>query len=84
MFIDYPLDSTNFHTVKSPAVLQPDWVKPELGNLIITLNMNMLMFISITSVEEKSILANSEYRWHLFIIRQSPLSPNGSHQLRGG
>jgi len=44
---------------KSSAPLQPDRVKPKLGNLIITFNMNMERFILIPCIKEKTIWPDS-------------------------
>jgi hypothetical protein len=43
-----PTDSGDISPVKTPATLQPDWVKPEFGDFIVTLNVNM----------------DRLYRWH--------------------
>ena len=49
------VDSTNFYSTKSSTTLQPDRVKPEFGNFVITLNMDMLRFVPITCIKEKPI-----------------------------
>ncbi len=59
------LDSTNLRPGKPTAALQPDWVELELRDLVATLNVNMLGFISISRVEEETIWTDSQYRWHL-------------------
>jgi len=55
IFINNFVDSTNFYPAKSAATLQPDRIKPEFGNLIIALNMDMLKLILISCIKEKSI-----------------------------
>jgi len=52
IFINNFVDSTNFYPAKSAATLQPDRIKPEFGNLIIALNMDMLKLILISCIKE--------------------------------
>lgn len=63
--VDKLLDTANFCPGKAATTLQPTRVKPELRDVIITLNVNMWRFILIPRIEEKTIWSDSEYRWHL-------------------
>jgi hypothetical protein len=57
----YPIDLL---PVKAAARLKPHRIEPEFGYMIITLNMNVGRLLTITCVKEKSVRANSAYRWH--------------------
>jgi len=48
-------DSINLCPAKSPTCFQSDRIKPKLGDVIITLHMNMLEFVPIACVEKESI-----------------------------
>lgn len=62
--IDKLLNTANFRPRKTTATLQPTRVKPELRDVIVTLDVNMWGFIPIPRIEEETIWSDSEYRWH--------------------
>ena len=45
------LDAIDFATAKPAAALQPHWIEPELGYLVVAFNVNMFGFVAITGVE---------------------------------
>jgi hypothetical protein len=49
---------------ESAAFLQPDRVKPKLGNLVPVLNVDMNRFIAVARVEEEAVRTNSGHCWH--------------------
>jgi hypothetical protein len=68
MIPDDFVDSTEFCPSKPTASLQPDRVEPELRDLVLTLDVNMLRFVSIAGVEEQSVRAHPEYCRHLLVV----------------
>jgi hypothetical protein len=44
---------------KSPAALQPDWIKPKFCDFVIALDMNMIRLIPVASIEKEAERANS-------------------------
>lgn len=58
------VDSTELRSSKATASLQPDRIEPELRDLVLTLDVNMLRFVAIARVEEQSVRAYPEYGWH--------------------
>ena len=64
MIPDDFVDSTKFCPSKPTASLQSDRVEPELRDLVLTLDVNMLWFVAIARVEEQSVRAYPEYCWH--------------------
>lgn len=68
MIPDDFVDSTELCSSKATASLQPDRIEPELSDLVLTLNVNMLRFVAIARVEEQSIRAHPEYRRHLLVV----------------
>jgi hypothetical protein len=64
MLLDEPLYPIDLLPVKAAARLKPHRIEPEFGYMIITLNMNVGRLLTITCVKEKSVRANSAYRWH--------------------
>ena len=54
-----------------PTSLQSDRIKPELGDLVLTLDVDVLRFIAIASVEEQSIRTYPEYRRHVLFVSTS-------------
>jgi hypothetical protein len=57
-------DAIDFATAKTAAALQSHRGEPELGYLIIALNMDMFGFVAITGVEIAPIRSNSQDGWH--------------------
>jgi len=53
VFADEFLDSTDLCSRKSAAALQPDWIKPELCNFVVPLNVTMLGLIAIPCEKKK-------------------------------
>ncbi len=74
MIPDDFVDSTEFCSIEATASLQPDRIEPELGDLVLTLDVNVLRFIAIAGVKEQSIRAYSEYCWHLFFVSNCSLA----------
>ena len=60
--------STEFCSIKPNTFLQPDWIEPEPGDLVLALDVNVLRFIAIAGVEEQSVRAYPEYCWHLLFV----------------
>lgn len=65
MFVDHFLNPGDFRPVKPAAALQSDRIKPKLGDLVISFNMNVLRFVPITRIKEKPVWPNSQDGWHL-------------------
>lgn len=74
MIPDDFVDSTEFCSIKATASLQPDRIEPELGDLVLTLDVNVLRFIAIAGVKEQSIRAYPEYCWHLPFVSNCSLA----------
>ena len=74
MIPDDFVDSTEFCSIKATASLQPDRIEPELGDLVLTLDVNVLRFIAIAGVKEQSIRAYPEYCRHLFFVSNCSLA----------
>jgi hypothetical protein len=74
MIPDDFVNSTEFCPIKATASLQPDRIEPELGDLVLTLDVNVLRFITIAGVEEQSIRAYPEYCRHLFFVSNCSLA----------
>lgn len=68
MIPDDFVDSTEFCSSKAITSLQPDRIEPELGDLILPLDVNVLRFIAIAGVEEQSVRAYPKYCWHLLFV----------------
>ena len=64
MICDNAMNSGYLCPAKSPASLEPNWIKPEFRYLIITLDMHVLRLIAITRIEKEPIRANSQYSRH--------------------
>jgi len=64
ILFNYTLESADFQPVKTAAFLQSDRAQPKLGNIVITLDVNMGRFGSISRIEEETVRAASENRWH--------------------
>jgi len=56
---------------KTAAALQSHWIKPELGNPIVALNMAMFRLVAIPGIEEESIRSDSQDSWHRLLISAS-------------
>jgi hypothetical protein len=65
MIPDDFVDSTELCPIKATASLQPDRIEPQLGDLVLTLDVNVLRFIAIACVKEQSVRTYPEYRWHV-------------------
>ena len=74
MIPDDFVDSTEFCSIEATASLQPDRIEPELGDLVLTLDVNVLRFIAIAGVKEQSIRAYPEYCWHLLFVSNCSLA----------
>lgn len=68
------VDSTEFCSIEATASLQPDRIEPELGDLVLTLDVNVLRFIAIAGVKEQSIRAYPEYCRHFFFVSNCSLA----------
>ena len=68
MIPDDFVNSTEFCPIKATASLQPDRIEPEPGDLVLTLDVNVLRFIAIAGVEEQPVRPYPEYCWHLFFV----------------
>jgi len=53
------LDAIEFATAKTAAALQSHRIEPELGDLIVALNVDVFWFVAITGVEVEPIGTNS-------------------------
>jgi hypothetical protein len=54
------LDPVDLCSAESPAILKSDGIKPELGFIAFTLNVNMGRLITITRVTKEPIGADSQ------------------------
>jgi hypothetical protein len=81
VFADEFLDSTDLCSRKSAAALQPDWIKPELCNFVVPLNVTMLGLIAIPCVKEETIWTDSQYGRHLFQLHTNFFSLARSYQI---
>ena len=52
VFFDNLMNLADLRPVESAASLKPDRIKPELGNIIITLDVDVLRLIAITGVKK--------------------------------
>jgi len=59
------LDLVQLISVKTTTVLQPTGIKPELGHLIISIDMNMNGLIPISGIKEESIWPYPQNSRHL-------------------
>jgi len=64
MFTYKFVDSTNLPARKPSTPVQSDRVKPELCQLVLTLDMDMRGFITIPRIEEETIRPDPQNRWH--------------------
>ncbi len=81
VFADEFLDSTDLCSRKSAAALQPNWIKPELCNFVVPLNVTMLGLIAIPCVKEETIWTDSQYGRHLFQLHTNFFSIARSYQI---
>ncbi len=63
----YALQAVNLYTIKPPAKLELNRIKPEFGQLIIPFYMDMWRLLSVSSIEKKPIRACSKYRGHFIM-----------------
>jgi hypothetical protein len=56
-----PFQSANLVAAESPALLESDRIKPELGSSIITFNVNVRRLVALTGVKEKPVWSKSQY-----------------------
>jgi len=56
---DKPLDSIQFASVETSTALKPDRVQPQLGSVVVTLNVNVRWFVAIASIEEESVRSDT-------------------------
>ncbi len=70
VFINDLADFAYFYAVKSSTTLQPNRVKPEFGNSVITFNMDMRGFRLISRIKEKTIwpILNAVGIYHYFPV----------------
>jgi len=59
------LNAPKLCTSNPVIALQSERIKPELYQLVVSLNVYMRRFITIPSVKEEPIWTDSEYGWHL-------------------
>ena len=57
MLFDEPLNPLDLDSPESTTALQPDWIEPELCEVVVTLHVGVWWFIAITSIEEEPIRA---------------------------
>jgi len=60
VFFDKFLYPTNFRAAKAAIKLKPHGSKPELGFVVVSFNMNVRGFITITRITEKAIRADTQ------------------------
>jgi hypothetical protein len=60
--------------LKPPLLCNLIRVEPELGDLVLTLDVDVLRFIAIAGVEEQSVRAYPEYCRHLFFVSNCSLA----------
>ena len=65
MLFDQLLNPLDLDSPESTTPLQPDWVEPELREVVVTLHVDMRWFIAVTSIEEEPIRAKSQRGWHV-------------------
>jgi len=59
VFFYYLMYAIDFFSGESAAAMQSDGYKPKFCHFIVSLNMDMLRLVPITSVKEKAIRTNS-------------------------
>jgi len=59
------LDAPKLCASKPCIALQAERIKPELGKLVVALNMDMGRFIAIPCIKEEAIWTDSQCSWHL-------------------
>ena len=57
-------DASNIGSTEPSACLQSHGFKPELRQVIVALNVNVLRLIPVTGVKEESLRSNPQYRRH--------------------
>ena len=65
VFLYNPLNAPQLGPPEAAAPLQPDWVQPEFCYVLISLNMNVFLLVSIASIEEEPVRALAEDGRHL-------------------
>jgi hypothetical protein len=60
-----PLYGSYLRPGKPAASLKPHGLKPELGDILVTLHMHVLRLVSVAGIEEQPIGSDSENRRHL-------------------
>jgi hypothetical protein len=64
MPLDKLLAPGDLISTEPTTLLKPDGIEPELGRVILPLNMNMGRLMAITCVKEESVGASSQYSGH--------------------
>jgi hypothetical protein len=64
VFAHEPLDSVDLDSRETAAALQSDRIEPEFGHIIVAFDMDVGRFVSIASVEEESVWANTQNGRH--------------------
>jgi hypothetical protein len=65
MLFNQFLKAVDFLSRESAATLQPNRVDPKLGNLVVSLNMDMRGFTSVRCIEEKPVRPNPQDCRHI-------------------
>jgi hypothetical protein len=65
LFLYNPLNAPQLGSPEAAAPLQSDWLQPEFCHILISLNMNVFLLVSIASIEEEPIRPNVHDGRHL-------------------
>ncbi len=70
------LDLGDVFATKSTTTFEPDWLKPKLGNIAVSLNMHMWGFAAIARIKEEAIWPHPQDSRHFATILLKGVSVN--------
>ena len=73
MFLDQFPDAVDLFSVKGPAALQPNWVKPKLRLAVVAFDVDVWRLATIAGIEKEPERTHLEYSRHGHMLHR----PNG-------
>jgi len=70
LFHDF-LDREEFIRTEAATPIEDDWINPEFGCVLVTLDMDMRWFFTVVCIEEKPIGTDTQRGWHKGTIARS-------------
>ena len=64
MLLDQALKPPNLNRPEAAAALESDRIEPELGGVLVTLDVNVRRLLRIAGVEVKALRPRPQHRWH--------------------